>query len=246
MAKRTERMEIERIVKAGMVEQAPFYKRIWRLYRRLGFRYLFYDRRELLLMVVMLLVGMPTLGFFIAEWVDSSPRNFGPLGVLFTISPGNFILYVSAFVLFRINQAGAAVEFTTRYNMYQLSALRFLLFSVVALISMAVLIVCLAVQGAIISIVHAVLVSFSSLFLFAFLYLAILTRLKPSWVQRWGFVLFWIIGNTVFLYTPFIPSEQLIGSIPIVVYVVILFACIYGFYEQTKRLFDLTKRKGVL
>ncbi|GAJ97882.1 hypothetical protein [Geomicrobium sp. JCM 19055] len=127
--------EIQTIVRKGMSDNDRFYRRLFKLYRMIGFRHLFYDGREAMFLVLSVLLFMPLVAVLFALMQEASATYTVPtLSLLFMGTPFYFYAHMLLFVVLKMEQPGIEVEQATHFNLVQLTALRTLVIAVSSLI----------------------------------------------------------------------------------------------------------------
>lgn len=237
--------EIQTIVRKGMSDNDRFYRRLFKLYQMIGFRHLFYDAREALFLVLSVLLFMPLVAVLFAFMQEASATQTLPtFSLLFMGTPFYFYAHMLLFVALKMEQPGVEVEQATRFSLVQLIALRTLVIAIFSLIGIILFVVFANELGVHIPVLQGLAIASSGLFLFASIYLTLMTTNQKKWLWHWGFPILWI-AMTVGLYLlPGVPLEGIIQLVPTGVYTVLAITSFYYFYSQIQELFDDTKQKG--
>ena len=144
------------------------------MHQQLGWHYIFRDYRELAILAILFVLYL--VGF--QQGVSYFPNHL-LYSVLFMASP---LLYgaISVFSLLD-KQATHDIEMTCKYNVYQVSAYRMLIFSIVSILLNAFQIAAIAVALETFNPVPALMMSLSSLFVFAIGFLYVTKPSTPKW-----------------------------------------------------------------
>lgn len=218
------RLHIASIVDEALPVRPSFSNQVGTMYRQLGFRHLFRDLTEI---VFVLALGLGVL-VFMALFVLSNANTEGIYAFIFIVSP---LLYLVVSVIFFADlrrRDTYQVEMSCRYNVYQLASLRMLTFAAVSLVLNIGFVCWIAVASQQVDILRGVLLSVSSLFLFAAVFLYGQLRGRTA-VSRYGLVGLWPLLNVGLWIAQPHGYLGLLSSIPVYAYaaLILLGAAVY-------------------
>ncbi|WP_020615022.1 hypothetical protein [Paenibacillus daejeonensis] len=233
--------EVERILASSMPPRRSFADYITLMLREVGLRHLFRDWTELTyvsLITISLLALMMT-----AYGSAASPVPAMTYVLLFTLSP---VLYLSIALLFfagKRDQETYQVEMVCKYNVYQLSALRMLVFGTAAI---AVNTVGVGIGSWLLPHLDPIkgwLISMASLLLFGTAFLVFM-RQSSGKVMRVLFIAGWLVMNLLlyqfneFFYT------VILNRIPLLGYAIWIVACGWYFVRCVRMLVTIHQKEG--
>ena len=128
-----------------------------------------------------------------------------------------------------------------KYNLYQLSALRMLIFSIISIILSSMFILSLHNK---INIFRGMMISLSSIFLFASLLLYLIVKMKSK-IVKFIVVGGWLICNGALLKLSANQYFEFLQTIPIVVYVLVIGVSVC-FYMNNIRILSNYNRVGAI
>lgn len=215
--------QINLILDKGLENKKSFYLYIKEMYQSIGFKNLFHDLSELIFIGV-LLISIVAFGIISIRNNYMLPKE-KIYTFIFIISPLYYLL-TNVFSLINIKENNTYdIEMTCKYNLYQIAALRMLVFSFISILLSTVFVLGLHNQ---INLIRGIMVSITSIFLFSSLFLYSMTKIK-YYSARYIVIIGWIIGNGVLLRLNSNQYFEFLQSIPLVVYVLatIISAFIY-------------------
>lgn len=222
--------QINNIIEHSIKEKESFYSHIKNMYKSIGFKYIFHDISELTF------VGMLMLGIILL--ITKNIIRESDLGVenlyafIFMTSP---LIYFTNAVFSYINikeNNTYQVEMVCKYNIFQVAALRMLVFSIV----------CILVNTAIIMIIvdrivfiKGIMISISSLFLFSTLVLYSLLNIKNI-ITKYFVVFGWIGFNGILYMSDLNLYNQILSNIPTYVYCIVSIGAVLLYIKNIKKL----------
>jgi hypothetical protein len=235
------RSEIASIVASGLPPKVSYFSFITSMYKRLGFNTLFRDRTEI---VFVMILTIAVITFMALGSQASFEKDEGRVySFVFIISP---ILYLVISLLFFANMKQRdtfELEMTFKYNVYQLAALRMLVFSIGSMAFNAMFIFVLAAEYEQLNVLQANLISMASLTLFSVGFLFVMIKSRSSFA-KYSFVGGWLVINLVInsLNEPF--YKVLVNSIPVYVYAAVILICFISYVRHLHRLIDYKNMEG--
>ncbi|AEB74975.1 membrane protein [Clostridium botulinum] len=235
--------EINIILDKGLKEKQSFYKYIKNMYNQIGLKNLFHDAIEIIFVVLV------ALGIFTLIVLQGGEMNYREVNKIYVfimiISP---ILYLVLSLISFIStkeRRTYEIEMTCKYNLYQLSVLRMLIFSIVCILFNVAVIGTIVIRYKEINFIRAFMISSTSLFLFSysFLYLALNV---PSRVTKYLVIIGWIFINSILCFINIDLYMNILMSLPIVVYVAVTVTCVYFYIKKLKEFIKFTSIKGVM
>ena len=184
--------EIDFIVTQGLGKRESFYSYLKSMYKQIGIRYLFRDGLEIAFIILLvssiLFSVIKDRNIYFLENINAI------YAYLFTVSP---ILYLSMSILNLIvakQNKTYEVEMTCKYNIYQISAFRMLVFSIICILFNSFFIYIVAYLYENIDYLRALIISIASLFLFSTIFLFAITKVKNRSI-KYFITLGWIGFN---------------------------------------------------
>ncbi|MCJ8008729.1 hypothetical protein ACFFF5_08945 [Lederbergia wuyishanensis] len=166
--------EIKTIVRAGVKRKESFPSFLLNLYKEIGFRYLFTNPRDGVLITLSVLAVLVFLFLTITE--PSNVNETDVYAFVFLISPLLFMA-LSLYDLFhKKHSATFELEMVTKYNLYQVAAFRMFNFSVISIIVNTVSIVSLVSMFDTLQFFRAFMISTTALFLFSIIFLIVFMK----------------------------------------------------------------------
>lgn len=234
------RAQIDNIVAQGLERRESFYYYLKNMYRQIGIRYLFRDGLEIVFIILL------TSSILISVLTNSYMEEIEDLyAYLFTISP---ILYLGMSIFSFINakqNKTYEVEMACKYNIYQLSAFRMLVFSVVCILFNSLFVYIMAYFYEDINYLKAFIISIASLFLFSTVFLFAITRIKNIYTKY--FTVFGWIGLNIGLYL-FKAGLYIrfLNRISIFTWCIVASVSIVAYMKNLKRLIVFRNIEGVI
>ncbi|OWR28658.1 hypothetical protein CDO73_17295 [Saccharibacillus sp. O23] len=235
-----QRRQIGRIVQIALPKRLSFPAYVTEMYRQVGFRHLFRDLTEI---VFVLLLGIG-VWIFTALFAMEQRNTELAYGFIFMVSP---LLYLAISALFfaELRRSDTyAVEMACRYNVYQLASLRMLAFAAVCLVLNAALVCWLSLAYGSVDAPRGLLLSASSLMLFAAAFLYGLLRGRST-AARYGWVALWPVLNLILgIAAPRIYGLLMI-QLPLYVYAVMFALGGWLYFRQIRRLIAIRPGRSV-
>lgn len=234
--------QIKTIINKGVKPKESFYSYLKNMYRQIGFKHLFHDMREISLLIISIL---PILIFLTVDISKNPNMEYEVIySLIFMISP---ILYLimSLFSFINTKQKGIyEIEMVCKYNIYQLAALRMLVFSIICILANGIYIYGVFIGYKQINFLKGFMISVTSLFLFSTIFLYLITKIGSSFTKY--FVIGgWIFINLVLGILNMNLYNRLLMNIPIYVYLVVIIACACSYIKSLKNLITFRTVKGV-
>jgi len=234
--------QIQFIVANGLVKEKPFHEHLLEMYKQLGFRYLFRDGAEIIFTMIMALAAIVFGLFHVIEGGMQVDRLYS---YLFIMSP---ILYMLVAVLFLVNLRSRdtfAVEMTCKYHVFQLAAFRMLVFSIVAIMLNVASILTLFLIYQNFNVMEAMLISISSLSVFATFFLYIIQKVKSRLASYAGMA-GWLLANAALAYGNTELYQSVLSQIPMYVYISVSVGCLMLYVRRLKYFITLRNVEGVM
>ncbi|KRG16887.1 hypothetical protein ACA29_01990 [Lederbergia galactosidilytica] len=244
-------LEVDQIVRAGGVKpHQSYYTYFVHLYKGIGWKYLFTNRRDGILITFSAMFLLIYLFNSMAEAAQTEANseaaqteaNFYP--ILFIASP---LLYISLSFydfLHKRHHATYEVEMVTKYNFYQVAAFKMLLFSILAIFVNMVSILFVSVIYEYVHFFKAFLVSTTALFLFSILFLAIIMK-KQTGVRASMIILGWSGTNILLNLLPNQAYSHFLLQLPIFVYGLVLTFSLILYFRFLNKLVQIKPAEGV-
>lgn len=225
------RFQIRKIVQTALPERLSFPVYVTEMYRQVGFRHLFRDLTEI---VFVLLLGIG-VWIFAALFAMEQQSEELAYGFIFMVSPLLYLAIAALFFAELRSKDTYAVEMACRYNVYQLASLRMLAFAAVCLVLNAALVCWLSIAYGSVDALRGLLLSASSLMLFAAAFLYGMLRGRSA-ATRYGWVALWPALNLIL----WIAAPRIYGvllmKLPLYVYTVLIALGVWLYFRQIRRL----------
>ncbi|WP_077302546.1 hypothetical protein [Virgibacillus pantothenticus] len=234
--------EISTIIINGLDPKASFWSYLATIYQQIGFKFMFKDFVEILFT---LLISVIIVFAFILSAIDYiHVRNVNLYTIVFIWSPMTYMVMAYLFFVNQKQKTTYEVEMTCKYNLLQLAAFRMLMFSVISMIMNGLFIYALMFQHDL-NFFYAFLLSSSSLFLFAlvFLYVQFHTKTRASKIIL---LIIWLFSNLLASYYSTSFYLNFLKQIPFYVYGVIAIVAIVFYVKSLKGLLFTQKMKGLI
>lgn len=230
--------QITIILEKGLRKRKSVFSVIQVLFYQVGWKHMLPNRNEWLFSSIAI-VSLLLISFSLGKYTVS-PAG---LAMLFMLSPFLFAS-LSLYSFYHKREAQTfELEMTTKYTVFQLIGIRMLVFSSLAILLNTSLTLWLSYMYEF-AFIHLWLLSLTGLFLFAAGLLLIMRsgQLIPRII---GYVIGWVILNSVLLMLVETAYVQVILTLPTVVYEIIVVLLIGVYCMAFKRMF-LRKQEGVL
>lgn len=232
--------QINLILDKGLENKKSFYLYMKEMYQSIGFKNLFHDLSELIFIGV-LLISIVVFGIISIRngYMISKEKIYT---FIFIISPLYYLL-TNVFSLINVKENNTYdIEMICKYNLYQVSALRMLVFSVISILSSMAFVLGLHNQ---INLIRGIMISTTSIFLFSALLLYSMTKIK-YYAARYIVIVGWIIGNGVLLRLSSNQYFEFLQSIPLVVYALVAIISAFIYIKNIRILSNYNKPvKGI-
>lgn len=156
---------------------------------------------------------------------------------VFIISPLYYLITnIFSFMNMKENNT-YEIEMVCKYNLYQVSALRMLVFSVISIFLSVIFILGLYNK---INILRGIMISITSIFLFSSLLLYSMVKLKSE-IGRYLIIGFWITGNLTLLRLSANQYFEFLQTMPMVVYVLVAVTSLFIYMKNIQILSNYKK-----
>lgn len=230
--------EIETIVNTGVRSKVSFLRYLKRCYRELGFKNIFHDKNELIV------IGIIGIIMMVISMVNFTHTDIPSLYKLtFIISP---ILYlcVVLFSFYNSKEKGAfEIEMTCKYNLYQLASLRMFSFSIVSILINTASIVVVEVVFKQVDMIRMIVISITGLFLFSTVFLYSLMKFT-GYYSKYFVIGAWFVINLVLSSVDSAVYLQFLMKAPLVIHFLITILCIFLYVHNLKKLINYRRKKG--
>lgn len=227
--------QISLILDKGLEKEENFYSYIKNMYKKIGFKNLFHDKAELIFIGVLLL-SILLLGILGIKR-NSMISKEKVYTFIFIISPLYYLITnIFSFMNMKENNT-YEIEMVCKYNLYQISALRMLVFSVISIFLSAIFILGLYSK---INILRGIMISLTSIFLFSSLLLYSMVKLKSE-IGRYLIIGFWIIGNLILLRLSSNQYFEFLQTMPMIVYVFVAVTALLIYMKNIQKLSNYKK-----
>ncbi|MBS4220115.1 hypothetical protein KHA96_17520 [Bacillus sp. FJAT-49711] len=234
--------EINTIVKAGIKRKETFPTFLWNLYKDIGFRYLFTNPRDGILITLSVIAVLIFLFMTITEPSNVNEKDI--YGFVFLISPLLFMA-LSLYDLFHKKHSETfEVEMVSKYNLYQVAAFRMFNFSVIAIIVNTISVISLVSFYDTLQFFRTFMISTTALFLFSVIFLMVFMRgrsgftaLQVGTVWMGLNLILSLLNNKAYIY--------FLMTIPIFVYGIVLAGSVILYLLYLSKLVRMKPAEGV-
>lgn len=235
--------EINFILEKGIKKEEPFYLYMKNMYRKVGVKHLFHDAGEIVFTIILILTLLVLAAANINFGINVKSESLYVF--IMIVSP---ILYlVMSLLAFAIAKDRGTYEImmTCKHNLYELAAFRMFVFSIICILSNVVLICTITARYDELNFWRAFVISVTSLFLFS------TTFLYTMFITGWKFVKYIVIMGWIFINIALSIFNanfyiELLTSMPIFVYLIVIAFCIYTYLKNLKKLINFSSMKGVI
>lgn len=237
------KVEIDNIIAQGVVKRERLHSCLKDMYRQIGIGYLFRDGIEIIFTIFLvssiLFLGIKSNSLHYMENIEDI------YVYLFTASP---ILYLAMSILSFINakhNKTYEIEVTCKYTIYQISAFRMLVFSIICILFnffFVYLVVCFYEN---INYLKALIISVASLFLFSAIFLFTIIRIKNRFIKHFT-VLGWIIFNLVLYIFKVDFYIRLLNSVSVYIWFIVAIGSILLYIKNLETLIIFRNREGMI
>lgn len=233
--------EINKIVIAGIKPKQSLLSCFMDLYKVIGWKYLFTNQRDGLFITFSV---MTVLIYLFSNLTETAQTSADVYPFLFAASP---LLYISLSFydfLYKRHYATFEMEMVSKYNLYQITGFKMLIFSMLSIFVNTMAITFLAIKYEAIHLLTAFFVSTTALFLFSIIFLAALIKKQTGW-RAAVVILGWIGSNIVLTLLPNHLYSNILLKLPIFVYSVVLLVSIFLYLQYLNRLMRMKPAEGV-
>lgn len=229
------RIEIKKITEKGVRKKESFPKFLLGMYKQFGLRMLFVERFQL----IILFLGLMSLSVLMYQVAGRATVETTLYSFFVFFSPILFFSLSLYSYSYRYIHGTSEVEQACKYSIYQLTAFKLFLFSILSVLMNCLTILLLSVKWEGIEFLHLFMVANTSLFLFSSTSLYILMKFHFS---KMGVVISmgWPIGNGLLAMIFSSEYEELVSNLPILVYPIVLFGSVLFFWQLLKKMIDPT------
>ncbi|NBJ70698.1 MULTISPECIES: hypothetical protein [Clostridia] len=232
--------EISAIITNGLDPKVAFWSYLATIYKQIGLKFLFKDFIEILFtFLITLVIGSA----FILSTIDYiHVRNVNLYTIVFIWSPMTYMVMAYLFFVNQKQKTTYEVEMTCKYNFLQLAAFRMLMFSAISMLMNGLFIYALILQYEL-NFFYAFLLSSTSLFLFAVLFLYVQFHTRTH-VSKIILLIVWLGSNLLASYYSMSFYMNFLKQIPFYVYGIIAIVAIVFYLKSLKGLLFTQKMKG--
>ena len=234
--------EIQLILRKGLDPKASFWSYLVGMYKQVGLKFIFRDFAEILFTIVIAMVAASALIVGAAE--TPMMREINLYTLIFAWSPMTYLVMAYLFFMIQKKKPAYEVEMTCKYNLHQMSALRMLVFSIISMIVNGLIISLLMLEHKV-NFLYALLLSSSSLFLFALAFLYVMLR-THSGLSKLILFVGWMGGNLLASYYSHEYYLHVLKQIPFYVYGIIVVTGLVLYVKNLKRLLFSRNMKGLI
>jgi hypothetical protein len=232
--------QIDLIVKKGLPKKETFFKQVYTMYRQLGFQFLFPNSIEIVFISILIVTFLFIAGLHARDYFEAEPGSVYTF--IFVTSP---LLYLTicSFSLYRTwDNRTYELEMTCKYDLFQLTAVRMLAFSILCFAVNTVFIIVMVNVYHHVLFVKAFLISTTGLFLFSTLTLFVLMN-NQSKIIKISLLVGWTAVNLL----AFIWSKNfyllVLNNISISVYVVINVSLVVLYIKHLQKMMQFRKKR---
>lgn len=230
--------EINSIVNKGVTPKISFIRYLGNCFKELGFRNIFHDKAEL---TILFLIGIAMTIIPITYFYNSNTQDLYKF--TFIMSPMMYLVAV-LFSFYNSKEKGAFdIEMTCKYNLYQLSALRMFVFSLVGILINTLSIITIWFLGRQIDVIRMIIISITSVFLFSVIFLYLLMKLKFA-VSKYLVISAWIIINLTLSNSNNIVYQYFLIKAPLFIHLIVSSICIALYIKNLNKLINYRRKKG--
>lgn len=220
--------QIDHIVHATSKQDVSFFSLLREMYKQIGLKHLLSDRSETVFAVISILA---LFGIFLFK---PEMNNYGLYGYLFFVSPVLFVALSLYSYGNKVMNGTIEVEMTCKYHVFQITVFRMLVFSVLSILFNAFTIFLMSFIYTNIEFFRAFMISNTGLFLFAILFLFVLSK-RASAVVIGGMMSVWTLGNLLLLNSGHVLYRDILLTMPLIIYVFVLGGVVIFYLVSLKR-----------
>lgn len=224
---------IENILSQGISKPDGLRDFCYKMYRSLGFKFIFFDISQAIIMAVAI-----TIEFILLNSLSSQQYIYS---TLFAISPLFFIIVLFFTEFIERNDSLYELKMTFKHTIQQIIIFRIMCYS---LMSMIICIITSSIISATYGFLRAASISLSALFICAFLTICIMSRFKGRWVHFTSLMV-WVVAILLPVLAFGERLELLLSQIPIVITISIGIIGFILYLIELKKLINMNKREVV-
>ncbi|RDI41354.1 hypothetical protein [Falsibacillus pallidus] len=234
----TVKNEVRSITRLGLKQKEPFFPYMLRIGKVLGFKYLFTNTRDGMLLTISTLIAV----IFFLNTISDAPDIYG---AVFLISPLLF-MSLSLYELYMKKQnATFEVEMTAKYNLYQISAFRMLHFSILSIAGNTISFLPVVWKDSSLEFFTLFMISTTSLFIFAIVFLFVYTK-KRSGLTANLIGMGWILANIGLRLINANGYNHFLMSLPAILYGIVLIGSVIIYLYYLSKLIRMNVQEGAL
>ncbi len=222
---------IENILSKGLSKPDGLMQFCYKMYQALGFKYIFFDLSQAIIMSVAITVG------FYFFYSLSPQRNV--YSTLYAVSPLFFITVVFLTEFFERNGSLYELKMTFKYTIQQVIIFRILFYSLISMV------ICIFISSIIpnkYNFLRAVSITLSALFICALFTIYIMRRFKGRWVHFTSLAV-WIAAVLLPVLILGERWELLLSQIPIGITTTMAVIGFILYLNEIKKLINMNKRE---
>lgn len=224
---------IEYILARGLTRPKPLWRHFHELYRSLGFRHLFLNTAQPVIISIALMIG------FIALF--PLPYDQFKFAVLFAAAPVFFIFVVLLTETSERMSALYELKMTCKYTIQQIAAFRVLCFSLMGTVLCTLANLFIRFSDAS-SFFRALSLSLCALFLFSFLGIAVMRHFRSRWMH-WSTVLLWVAVGPLPAVMFRKQWELFLAGMPAALTAWVAAAALFLFLREIRQLITMQRRE---
>ncbi|WP_297632166.1 hypothetical protein [uncultured Clostridium sp.] len=232
-------LEIDEIIEEGIVEKQGFFKHMKILYKNLGGKVIFIDRKEISILSIILTVIMFLLGYTL-----SKENNLSNLyGAIFILSPVMYLI-ISLYGVIKAKENNMLeIEKTLKYNLYQIATFRIFVFSILTGIINIFVIGIMSILEKDVQFIRLSIISVASIFIFSSILLLILLKIRKK-IIRYGCIVSWSLLNLwIGIFNEKI-KEFIFIKLPIGIHIIIGIIALVVFINALEKLTNIKRDRG--
>lgn len=230
--------DIQEIVDFGVRPKKSFFSFLIDIYKELGFRNIFHDKNELIFII---LIGTSIMGLSLSNIAENNIKEI--YKAIFITSPLIYII-TSLFSFYNSKEKGAfEIEMTCKYNLYQMTAIRMFIFSILTTIINTFIILFLAFFYKDIGVLRLICISIIGLFLFSAVSIYLLMTFKNRYLKYLA-IGGWIILNILFSSKNSSLYNDFLLKAPLYIHFIITAMCAVLYIKNLNKFINFRSEKG--
>lgn len=233
--------EVNQIVSKAMRHRQSFPLALLHLYQQIGLRNLLLHQCHTMGIIASALLTLIALLLLAGRSIHLTEQLYP---YIFLISP---ILYIALSIhdyWYKRSDGTFELEMSAKYNLYQLTALRMLLFSVFSILGNTFVLTLMSFRFEELHILRAICISTTALFIFAIAFLAVLIK-KQTMFSFILVLIIWTGMNITFMLLPNYQYAAFLTKLPTFIYGVVLSISLFVYLQYLKKLVRLKPEEGV-